>query len=339
MPEDPHFQELQTLAQSLNIDCCGVAPAGEILHADYFKKWLDTQQHGDMTWMAREPQRRTNPQHLLPEAQTVIVLGLNYYQPQTKQRGKIARYALGLDYHDMLLEKLKSIDEWLQTLGGTQKCYVDTGPILEKVWAQLSGFGWQGKSTILIHPKLGTWLFLGCILTSLKIANSQTTKNHCGTCTRCMNACPTHAITAPYQLDARKCIAYLTIEHKGIIPEMYRDLIGDRLYGCDDCLEVCPWNRWAVQTKETSFLARTTPDLRETLSWTPQHFDAHFKGTAIHRLKLNRWLRNCCIVLGNIGDKSDMEALKPLLNHPDPVVHIHADWAAKKIQTRLSSSF
>ncbi|MEY4402671.1 MAG: hypothetical protein RIR91_706, partial [Verrucomicrobiota bacterium] len=223
----------------------------------------------------------------------------------------------------------------MRALGGDQKPYVDTGPVLEKPLAAEAGLGWQGKSTILLQRGFGTWLFLGVILTTLELEPSAKEPHRCGTCTRCLDACPTAAIVAPYQLDARRCLAYLTIEHDGPIPEEFRRPLGDRVFGCDECLDVCPWNRWAQATQEARFAPRALPVLRETLAWTEEQFVEHFRGTPVKRLGLRRWQRNALTVLGNTGTAADLPAVRALLGHPDPMVAEHAAWAEREMAARV----
>ena len=225
---------------------------------------------------------------------------MNYFQKPPKREGKIAMYALGEDYHDILLPKLKRLCALMETWGGAQKPYVDTGPVLEKRFAAATTLGWQGKNTLLISPDHGTWLFLGVILTTLALPHDEPHVDRCGSCTRCMKACPTGAITGPYQLDARKCIAYWTIEHKGEIPQEFHAAIGDRLFGCDDCLTVCPWNKFAKQTAEIKLKARDYPGAEEILGMDEPGFERVFKGSPIHRLGLERLKRNARIVVKNL---------------------------------------
>ena len=234
---------LKARARELGFDACGITSADPAQHANYYRHWSEDGQAGEMQWLTRDPARRTDPRVVLPGARSLIVAGINYWQPQPPGRGRVARYALGDDYHPILLEKLEVLAGELRQAGGEAKVYVDTGPVLEKPLAMRAGLGWQGKSTMLIHRRLGPWLLLGEIITSLELEPDAPEQDHCGSCARCLGACPTGAITAPYQLDARRCIAYLTIELKGSIPEAMRPLIGDRVYGCDECLDVCPWNR------------------------------------------------------------------------------------------------
>jgi len=329
--------ELKAQALELGFDLCAVGPVEAPEYAEYFSAWLDEGRAGGMdSWMARNPELRKNPAGLLPEARSLIVLGMNYYQSEPTRRGRIAKYALGKDYHDIVPTRLKQLDEWLAAQGGVQRKAVDTSAILEKPVAVTAGLGWQGKSTMLIHPKWGTWMFLAEVLTSLSFETDPVQNDHCGSCTRCIDVCPTGAITAPYQLDARRCISYLTIEHKGAIPEEFRQAIGDHLYGCDDCLDICPWNHWARQTREASFEAIPRPDLTEMLSWTDEKFRQEFRGTPIFRLKRPRWLRNICVVLCNIGTAVDLPALNQAQNDPDPMIAEHAQWAINEINGRIT---
>ena len=328
-------QRLAASAKELGFDAFGVAPVEVDVRADYFKKWIADGMHGDMAWLARDPDRRTDARKVLPEARSLVVVGLNYYQPHPPAGYRIAKYALGADYHDVILARLKELCAVMASLGGEQKPYVDTGPVLEKPVAAAAGLGWQGKSTILIHRGAGTWLFLGVILTTLELeATTAKEPDRCGSCTRCIDACPTAAIIAPYQMDARKCLAYLTIEHKGAIPVEYREALGDRVFGCDDCLDVCPWNKWAVATREARFAPRPHPPLRETLAWTDEQFLEHFKGTPVERLGLARWRRNALTVLGNVGTSGDLPAAETLVGSPDPMVAEHAAWAVDRLRSR-----
>ncbi len=253
---------LVDLAGRLGFDSCRIAVSSPPAHSQEFGDWLSEGAHGEMQYMARGEEKRRDPQKILPGAKSIIVLALNYFtetekrKPEGGKRGRIARYAWGDDYHDVIEMKLEKIDNFLHELGGEQKCYVDTGPVLERDYAAAAGIGWHGKSTMLIDEKLGTWFFLAEILTTLALPADKPARDRCGTCERCIKACPTGAITAPHKLDARRCISYLTIESKSSIPLEFRPLIGDRIFGCDDCLEACPWNRFAKVSRETAFAAR-----------------------------------------------------------------------------------
>ncbi len=285
-----------------------------------------------MQWLARTPERRLNPELVLPGVRSVVIVALNYWQPAPPRRGIIATYALGEDYHEIMEPRLRELAGVLERMGGQQKIYVDTGPVLERAYA--ASISWQGKSTMAIHPKMGTWFFLGTILTTLPLEPDAPVHDHCGSCTRCIRACPTRAITAPYQLDARLCISYLTIEHKGHIPVELRRAVGDHLFGCDDCLSVCPWNRWAREGREARLAARELPDLRDMLAWERDDFRRHMKGTPIERLKLPRWKRNICVVLGNIGTNDDLSILDVASRDEDQMIAEHARWAVSEINHR-----
>ena len=323
-------------AAELGLEAFGVTSIDAHLRQEYFEKWISEGKQGDMAWM--DNPRRLDPKTILPEAKSMLCLGINYRQELPERRYRIAQYALGGDYHKVVLKKLKQLCTLMQEYGGAQKPYVDTGPVLEKPIAAQAGLGWQGKSTLVIHPKYGPWLFLGIILTTLELPPDTPHKDHCGKCTACVDACPTKAIIGPYQLDARRCLSYLTIEHKGAIPEEYREALGDRVYGCDECLDVCPWNKWAQMTQEVKFQARDYPDLKEMLAWSEDDFNQYFQGTPIKRLKLSRWLRNTCVVLGNIGTENDLDPLIVLSQREDPLVVEHACWAIDKIRSRLAKN-
>ncbi len=293
-----------------------------------------------MAWLERNADRRTDPELVLPGVRSVIVLGMNYWQRDQEAgesvKGRIAKYAWGDDYHDIIEPKLWELDAFLQTLGGRQRQYVDTGPVLERDFAALAGVGWHGKSTMLIHPKFGTWLFLASILTTLEIPPDETMSDHCGKCTRCITACPTGAITAPQKLDARKCVCYLTIENKGAIPEEFRRQIGDRIYGCDDCLDACPWNRFAAVSREARFGAREFVGmaLRDFLALDEDGFRALFRKSPIKRIKRGRFLRNVCVALGNVGTTEDLPALMRVAEEADALIAEHAQWAIREIEGR-----
>jgi epoxyqueuosine reductase len=325
-------------ALELGLDVCGITSADPARHADFYRQWTADGKAGEMAWLSREPERRADPRNVLTGARSIIVAGMNYWQEQPKGRGRIARYALGEDYHHVLLEKLEALAAEIVATGASAKVYVDTGPVLEKPLAERAGIGWQGKSTMLIHPKLGPWLLLGEIITTLDLEPDPPMRDHCGTCSRCLSACPTGAITAPYQLDARRCIAYLTIELKGSIPEELRPLIGNRVYGCDECLDVCPWNRFAQTTREARFLAPTEDDSRDTLHTLLEISQADFKRrfakSPILRVKRRGLLRNVCVVLGNIGTPDDLPALHRAEQHEELLVREHAAWAVRQIESR-----
>jgi len=292
-----------------------------------------------MAWLERNADRRTDPQRVLPGAKSVVVLAMNYGQGNAEPKGvmdRIARYAWNDDYHDFIAPKLQQIDAFLQQYGGVQRGYADTGPVLERDFGALSGAGWHGKSTMLIHPKLGAWFFLAEVLTTLDLPPDEPLPNRCGHCTRCLDACPTGAITAPHRLDARRCIAYLTIENKGSIPEALRPLVGGRIYGCDACAAACPWNRFAQASQEAAFAARPAVHLGslELLALDEEQFRALFRGSPIARIKRRGLLRNVCVALGNTGTQSDLPALERAAADPEPLIAEHAHWALERIETR-----
>jgi epoxyqueuosine reductase len=342
MTTDAIKKRIVARAVSLGFDSCRIAPATPPQHAEEFREWLRDGAAGEMEWMQRGAEKRCDPQQVLAGARSVIVVALNYWQgPETagQNPGRIARYAWGDDYHELILGKLEELSAFLTELGGTQKCYVDTGPILERDYAGDAGLGWHGKSTMLIDPKLGTWFFLGEILTTLELPVDRPQRPRCGSCQRCITACPTGAITAPHRLDSRRCISYLTIELKGSIPLELRPLIGDRIYGCDDCLEACPWNRFAAVSREAAFAAGPaigTP-LREYLALDNAGFRELFRHSPIKRIKRRGFLRNVCVALGNVGGESDLPALERAAADPEPLIAEHAAWAISQISTRVLS--
>jgi epoxyqueuosine reductase len=338
---------IKTIAGDLGFDDCRIAAAKVATHADTFIGWLADGCHGDMTWMERTPKRRCDPREVLPGCRSVICLALNYFPGKspfpvgTEPEYRIARYAWNDDYHDLIWDKLKRFDERLAEFGGTQRYYVDTGPVLERDFAADAGLGWNGKSTVQIHRRLGTWFFLAELLTTLDLPPDPPFGDHCGKCTRCISACPTAAITAPRRVDARRCVSYLTIEHKGAIPEEFRVAIGARIYGCDDCLEACPWNRFAVVSQQLSFHARQTvfqKRLVEFLELDDLAFRTLFAKSPIKRIKRPRFLRNVCVALGNVGSPADLPALARAAADPEPLIAEHARWAIDRIAVRFPNS-
>ena len=336
---------LVSFVLQIGFESCRIAACDTPAHATEFRQWLRDGAHGEMNYMQRGEEKRCDPQKVLPGARSIVVLALNYFQGNESRRssrrvgaaGRIARYAWGDDYHDVIEAKLDKIDQFLCRFGGQQKCYVDTGPILERDHAAEAGTGWHGKNTMLIDERLGTWFFLAEILTTLELPPDQPVQNRCGTCERCIKACPTGAITAPHRLDARRCISYLTIELKGSIPLELRRLIGDRIFGCDDCLDVCPWNRFAQVSQEATFSARkstTDMSLREYLELTDAEFRQLFKNSPIKRIKRRGFLRNVCVALGNAGDASDLPTLERAAADPEPLIAEHALWAVEQIRAR-----
>jgi epoxyqueuosine reductase len=304
--------------------------------------FLAAGRHGDMGWMAETASRRADPAALWPEARSVIVLGLNY-GPETDPlaalndaaRGVISVYAKGKDYHDLVKKKLKQVAGWLhRERGCAVKVFVDTAPVMEKPLAEAAGIGWQGKHTNLVSREFGSWLFLGSIFTTEQIAPDAREGDHCGECTRCLEVCPTNAFPAPYQLDARRCISYLTIEHKGHIPADLRAPMGNRIFGCDDCLAVCPWNKFARASREARLAARAetdNPPLGELLELDDQAFRARFAGTPIRRTGRDRFLRNVLIAAGNASDTALVPRVKALLEDASPLVRAMAVWALARL--------
>ncbi|MDB6120667.1 MAG: Epoxyqueuosine reductase [Verrucomicrobiaceae bacterium] len=320
---------------------CRIAAAKPAAHREVFEQWVADGKYGDMAWMARNLDRRTDPCVVVAGAQAVIVLAMNYFQGEAplKTDYRIARYAWNEDYHDLIGPKLYELDAMLKTYGGVQRQYVDTGPVLERDFAGESGLGWNGKSTMQIHRDFGTWFFLATIITTLPLEPDSSAKDLCGKCTRCMDACPTGAITAPRRMDARKCISYLTIEHKNSIPIEFRKQIGDRIYGCDDCLVACPWNKFAKVSHEATFQARESVfqmKLREFLSLDDEGFRTLFRKSPIKRIKRPAFLRNVCVALGNVGTVEDLPALRLAAADPHPMISEHAQWAIAELTARNS---
>ena len=340
---------LQARALELGFDACRVTSAEPPESAGHFQDWLASGQHGEMAYLARNAPKRADPQLVLPGARTVVVLAVSYGEvrphiPPSALRvphsGAIARYARFTDYHDVLGEKLKTLANYVDELGGPgtrSLWYVDTGPVLERDLGQRAGLGFIGKHTNLISRGLGNWFFLSEILTTLELEPDAPEKNRCGSCARCLAACPTQAILAPFQLDARRCISYLTIELKGRIPIELRPLIGNRIFGCDDCLVVCPWNRFAQEGRLMQQHARAelaSPDLIELLSLDEAAFKHRFAGTPILRAKRRGLLRNVCVALGNVGDARALPALQRAAADPEPLIAEHARWAMERIEAR-----
>jgi epoxyqueuosine reductase len=332
---------IRELAEKNGFGDCRFARAVQAPHAVEYFAWLQKGHHGEMSWLSRDPERRADPSQVLQDAKTVLVLAMNYFQGNDPRhcKGKIARYAWGEDYHQIMLENMVPLDAFLREKGGSQKCYVDTGPVLERDFAGISGLCWQGKSTMGLNQRLGTWFFIGVILTTLEFEPDPPVKNRCGSCTRCIDICPTQAITLPYSLDARRCISYLTIENKGPIPVEFRAAIGDRIYGCDDCLEVCPWNRFAEQTREIKFQLPTeleTLTLRQLAMLSDTQFRTLFRHSPVKRIKRARFVRNVCVALGNVGTLEDLVVLNQLAADPNPLIAEHACWAVEQIRGRSS---
>lgn len=332
--------EVRAAAQELGFALCGFATAGRAPHADALEAWLRDGRQASMEWMQRTAQERIHPDRVLPGVRSVVVLATNYFQedPQpARGAGRIARYAWSDDYHETIKPRLEQLAARMSAAGGEQRCFVDSGPVLERDWAAAAGVSWHGKSTMGIHPELGTWFFLSVILTTLEFEPAEPLPDRCGCCTRCLDACPTRAITAPYQLDARRCISFLTIENKGPIPEEFREAMGGRIFGCDDCLDACPWNRFARASRDAALQPRDEilgKSLREFLELDDAGFKALFLGSPILRAKRRGFLRNVCVALGNTGDPGDLPALRRAMNDAEPLVSEHAAWAVEEILRR-----
>jgi epoxyqueuosine reductase len=346
-PEPEAKAGIRQRALELGFDDCRFTSAAAPASAGQFQDWLAENKNGEMSWLERNAPKRTDPQKVLPGAKSVIALAASYSQSDSQlstinpqpSTGLIARYARFDDYHDVLGERLKFLAGFVNQLGAETRSlwYVDTGPLLERDLAQRAGLGFIGKHTNLISRKLGNWIFLSEIITTLELEPDAPEKNHCGKCSRCITACPTNAITAPFQLDARRCISYLTIELKGSIPVEFRRAIGNRIYGCDDCLAVCPWNRFAREGKLMKSHARKNlrqPDLIELLQLDDRGFKSRFAGSPILRTKRRGLLRNVCVALGNTGDESALPALEKSARDAEPLIAEHARWAISEIEAR-----
>ena len=313
-----------------------IGPAGERLNA-----WVAEGRHGEMGWMAERLAWRADPAALWPEARSVVMLAESYAPASDPlevlarpERGAISVYAQGADYHDSVKKRLKRLGRWLiERAGGEIKVFVDTAPVMEKPLAEAAGLGWQGKHTNLVSRRLGSWFFIGAIFTTLELEADAPERDHCGSCRRCLDICPTAAFTAPYRLDARRCISYLTIELKGPIPRSLRPAIGNRIYGCDDCLAVCPWNKYAGRAAE-HYAARPeadAPPLAELAALDDAGFRARFRGSPIKRIGRGRFVRNVLVAIGNGGDRRLADLARGLTRDSDPLVRGAAVWALSRL--------
>lgn len=343
----PLEQALRAEAAALGFAACGIAPAADDpVAAERLRRWLDEGAHGQMAWMAERFHHRRGPQALWPEALSVIALGMSYAPAadplalaESPDRARISVYAQGSDYHDTVKKALKALARWLVAEAARRglgeigvKVFVDTAPVMEKPLGAAAGLGWQGKHTNLVSREHGSWLFLGAIYTTLDLAPDAPGGDRCGSCQACQRACPTAAFPAPYRLDARRCISYLTIEHHGPVPEEFRAALGNRIYGCDDCLAVCPWNKFASSAAAMqAFLPRAelaAPKLAELLALDDAGFRRLFAGSPIKRIGRGRFVRNCLYAAGNSGDIGLLAPVLALLDDPDEVVADAARWAA-----------
>jgi epoxyqueuosine reductase len=330
-------------AHALGFSAIGVTDPGATAGAaERLQAFLDDGSHGDMDWLANDPQRRAHPKVLWGDVRSVIMLGVNYGPDENPlsileqtTRGAISVYARGDDYHDPIKKRLKTLARWLLAhAGGDVKVFVDTAAVMEKPLAHAAGLGWQGKHTNLVSREYGSWLFLGAILTTLDLPRDSDGGSHCGSCRKCLDACPTNAFPAPYQLDARRCISYLTIEHKGPIPHEFRAAMGNRIYGCDDCLAVCPWNKFAQEGHEAKLKAREelrAPSLAELSQLDDASFRALFTKSPIKRIGRDRFIRNVLIAIGNSGDATLASNARHLLGDANPLVRGAAVWALSRL--------
>jgi epoxyqueuosine reductase len=337
---------LASEARALGFDCVGVTdPDATTDAARHFRAFLDAGAHGDMDWLAARPERRADPRMLWAGVRSVIMLGVNYGPDedplailQSRTHGAISVYAQGDDYHDLIKKRLKALARWLvATAGGEVKVFVDTAAVMEKPLAQAAGLGWQGKHTNLVSREFGSWLFLGAIFTTLDLPRDEADIDHCGSCQACLDICPTAAFPAPYKLDARRCISYLTIESKGPIPPEFRKAIGNRIYGCDDCLAVCPWNKFAQQGRETKLAARDelrAPLLADLAGLDDSRFRARFTKSPVKRIGRDRFIRNVLIAIGNSNDGALAITAKRLLDDDSPLVRGAAVWALSQLLER-----
>jgi len=348
-------RQIRRWAKELGFQQLGITDTDLSAHEAHLQNWLDTNQHGDMAYMKKHGTRRSRPDELLPGTVRVISARMDYL-PESQQQAAahlqnpvsayLSRYALGRDYHKLMRKRLQKLSTRIQTYlaelpdqhvnNGEYRVFVDSAPVLEKALAEKAGLGWIGKHSNLINDKAGSWFFLGEIYTNLPLPTDAPAENHCGTCNQCMVACPTNAIVAPYQVDARRCISYLTIELRSAIPVEFRALIGNRIYGCDDCQLACPWNRFAQLTSETDFLPRHGLDhtsLLQLFAWNEQQFLQRLEGSAIRRIGYDCWVRNIAVALGNCDSQAEIiHALKAKRPHVSDMVAEHIDWALQQLQ-------
>jgi|HubBroStandDraft_2_1064218.scaffolds.fasta_scaffold67433_2 epoxyqueuosine reductase len=336
-------ERIRERAREVGFDAVRFARAEAAAEAsEHLATFLAEGRHGTMDWLARNADRRADPATLWPDAKNIIVLGANYAPEGDAladlahpERGNISVYARGDDYHEVLKTKLKSLAQFIASeFGGDVKVFIDTAPVMEKPLAQSAGLGWQGKHTNLVSREFGSWLFIGSIFTTLDLPPDEPDTDHCGQCARCLEACPTQAFTAPYRIDARRCISYLTIEHKGPIPRAFRKAMGNRIYGCDDCLAVCPWNKFAQAGREARFHARASlqePKLADLVRLDDAAFRELFRGSPIKRIGRDRFIRNVLIAIGNSRDLSLMPEAQRLLDDPSALVRGAAIWAISQL--------
>jgi epoxyqueuosine reductase len=323
----------------------GVARAEPLLGSQHFDNWLREGMHGEMTYMETQSDKRKNPTLVLEDARSLIIVAMNYHCPEGLSdeplKGKISRYAWGGDYHLLIRDRLRQLQDFILHNAPEARSlfYVDTGPVMEKVWGARTSLGWMGKHTNLITREQGSWFFIGLILLNLELEYDSPEDDYCGSCSRCLEACPTRAIVAPYVVDARLCISYLTIELRGAIPRALRPLVGNRIFGCDDCQEVCPWNRFAVPTPEKEFWPRegnVVPELASLVRLTNEEFNNRFRGSPIRRAKRDGFVRNVVVALGNSRRPKAVPAIASALKDASALVRAHAAWALGQIGTAES---
>lgn len=340
------INSLKERAHNLGFDVCRIAKADVSPEtSERLEQFIDNQHHGTMGWLETTLERRKSPTSMWPSAKTAIMLGMNYGPDENplqtldkRTSATISVYARHRDYHDVIKGKLKELAGWFASQSGDEvKVFVDTAPLMEKPLAERAGVGWQGKHTNLVSRDFGSWLFLGSILTSKELRADKREEDHCGSCTSCLDICPTNAFPAPYKLDARRCISYLTVEHAGPIPFEFRERIGNRIYGCDDCLAVCPWNKYAKTTREAKLAAREDlkePTLDELILLDETAFRKKFSGSPIKRIGRNRFMRNVLIAIGNSKANELKPSIFEKLNEPDSMVRGAAIWALSKLEDK-----
>jgi len=345
LKELPVIQPGRSIGETPIFEKVGIASVDLEADEQQLERWLAAQRHGEMAYMARHGRRRSRPSELVPDTVRAICARMDYWPPDSRDAGEVladatlgyvSRYALGRDYHKVMRRRLQRLAERMEADVGAfgYRVFVDSAPVLEKALARNAGLGWIGKHTNLIDRHTGSWFFLGEIYTDLPLPADAPVREHCGSCRACIDVCPTKAIVAPYELDARRCISYLTIELRGTIPEAFRDAIGNRIYGCDDCQLVCPWNRYARTTGENDFVPRSRLDssaLVALFAWTEAEFLERTRGSAIRRIGYESWLRNLAVALGNAPDSVEVcAALESRANDASPVVREHVAWAIAK---------
>ena len=349
-------REIKSRAKELGFQQAGISDTELEEHEKHLLAWLEKGRHGSMSYMERHGTRRSRPAELVPGTLRVISARMDYMTPglipgeellEKSESALVSRYALGRDYHKVLRKRLQKLTRHIEELTGPfgYRVFVDSAPVLEKALAEKAGLGWIGKHSNLLNRQAGSWFFLGEIYTDLPLPVDQPAENHCGDCVRCIDACPTGAITGPYQVDARRCISYLTIELKDAIPEELRPLMGNRIFGCDDCQWVCPWNRFSRPSQEADFLPRNgldAPQLVELFAWTEQEFLQRTEGSAIRRTGYSGWLRNIAVALGNVdldqakNPRQVIDALRQRRDHPSALVREHVEWALTMHQKKDS---